>query len=159
MKHRQKGSIRPSAVSCMGGCKFAGAGGDGHLWPEMISFGPQRCPAVTEASALDANKLLLCLPREAMERSGQILQSISGAFCGVHGMLNDGEEVNCNSCSLSRNSGSEGCPTELKTNKIKPDTGEFYIHNKILLGMQWPLRDLLPQVIMGAESLADLRKN
>lgn len=152
MKHQQKGSIRPSAVSCMGGCVFAGAGGDGHLWPEMIL-------ALTEASALGANKLLLCLPREAMERSGQVLQSISGAFCRVHGMLNDGEEVNCNSCSLSRNSGSEGCPTELKTNKIKPDTGEFYIHNKILLGMQWPLRDLLPQVIMGAESLADLRKN
>lgn len=58
----------------------------------------------------------------------QIFRFLSGAFRSVPGMVNDAEEVSCNSCSLSRNSRSKGCPMELKINKIKPDTGlSFFI--------------------------------
>lgn len=53
-------------------------------------------------------------------------------------MLSGGEEVSCNSHLLSHNSRSKGCPVELKINEIKPDSGEFYVRNKILVGMQSP---------------------
>jgi len=36
---------------------------------------------------------------------------------------------------------------ELKINKIKPDTGEFYIPNKILVGMQLPCKTSCPDLL------------
>lgn len=60
-------------------------------------------------------------------------------------MVNDGEEVGCSSYLLSHNSRSKGCPEELKINKIKPDTGEFYIPNKILVGMPSPCETFYPK--------------
>lgn len=36
---------------------------------------------------------------------------------------------------------------ELKINKIKPDTEEFYIHNNILVGIQLPRETSCPKLL------------
>lgn len=99
----------------------------------------QRCLAVTEASALGANMHYSSVcPWRRRRGQGlvcQIFQFFSGAFCSVRGMVNDGEEVSCDSYLLPRNSRSMGCPMEMEINGIKPDTGEFYTHNKTLVGL------------------------